>query len=224
MVKQINPRLKNLAKMTSNPNVSLPNLEERLESVETDGIPELEGFIYIPSIKLYVAKEKSLFGKNWFEAHEELLKKGLKMLTLSQFFAFIDYLRENRKKIKEASQILDDIFLTERTWKAEWLDARFSREGTQLYIHYNHRITGSKLLAQTKESLERCIMEDGSIDITSINRQGLPMVPGEHITYWYPREKSVALFYTDPVWVYLSCFRNPETSDSYIGVRVACNK
>jgi hypothetical protein len=224
MAREINPRLKNLARMTSNPNASVPKLEEKLNDVETGDIEELRGFIYVPSIKLYVAKEKSLFGKNWFEAHEELGKNGLGMLTLKQFFKFIFYLNDNKKKMKEADQILDDIFSKKRSWKAEWLDARFTREGTQLFLNYDHRVVNGSIIDYKKEPLLKCLMEDGHIDMASTNRQGLPTVPGEHINYWYPREKSVALFYTDPVWVYLSCFRNPETADSYIGVRMTCKK
>ena len=36
---------------------------------------DLEGFDYIPSINLYVAREKKFKGKNWFES-QKLLQEG----------------------------------------------------------------------------------------------------------------------------------------------------
>ena len=36
---------------------------------------ENEGFIYVPSIKLYFAKEKSHLGKEWYDTHRELHKQ-----------------------------------------------------------------------------------------------------------------------------------------------------
>ena len=59
MAREINPRLKNLARMTSNPNASVPDLEEKLDNVEADDIAELRGFIYVP----FISKGKIPFRK-----------------------------------------------------------------------------------------------------------------------------------------------------------------
>ena len=42
-------------------------------------------FVYIPLINLYVAKERSLIGKNWYETHRELQSKEERMLTIPEF-------------------------------------------------------------------------------------------------------------------------------------------
>ena len=52
-----------------------------------------EGFIYVPSINLYVAKEKSLHRKNWHETHAELHSQNLYMPTIPEFIEFLKHLR-----------------------------------------------------------------------------------------------------------------------------------
>ena len=48
-------------------------------------------FIYVPSINLYVRKQRTLQGKNWFDAHKELQGRGSRMLTPIQFVEFLKY-------------------------------------------------------------------------------------------------------------------------------------
>ena len=52
---------------------------------------DLSNFIYIPSIKLYVAKERTHLNKNWFDCHKELQKEGNKMLIIPEFIEFINF-------------------------------------------------------------------------------------------------------------------------------------
>ena len=55
-------------------------------------VSEKENFIYVPSIDLYVAKERSHLGLNWHDAHKKLHEEGLLMPTIPQFLEFIKYL------------------------------------------------------------------------------------------------------------------------------------
>ena len=46
-------------------------------------------YIYIPSLNLYVAKQRTHLGLNWYKTHEALHKENLFMLTIPQFISFI---------------------------------------------------------------------------------------------------------------------------------------
>src|SRR3989338_4501364 len=98
MNKMPNPIFLQKARQWMNPEIPAERTlkEEDAKAEYDDGInaPELKGFIYVPSIRLYVAKEKTLYGKNWYECHEELHKKDLYMITLPQFIEFIKYLKK----------------------------------------------------------------------------------------------------------------------------------
>ncbi len=192
--------------------------------------PDKNGFIYVPAIKLYVAKEKTLHGKDWYQTHKELHKQNLQMLTIPQYFEFIDYLKQNKNSIQEAEQILDEMLAKRDPGRAEWLDADFKVINKNLCINYNHRTINNKLTPQNSERLEDCIMKDSYVAI-EFNKQGLPIkksidssyIQDKNIYYWYPRSdnNSVARFYANSVRAFLDCDRNPSFSNSSLGVRVA---
>src|SRR3989338_1255645 len=56
---------------------------------------QIDNFIYVPSINLYVAKERTHLGENWFDAHKELQRQNLRMLNLPEFTEFLKYLKGN---------------------------------------------------------------------------------------------------------------------------------
>jgi len=85
--------------------------------------PSLDDFIYVPSIKLYFAKEKSHLGIDWYDTHRELLKQNLRMPTIPQFIEFLKYLRAD--PTSENTRVYHEITETRDTWRSEWLDARF---------------------------------------------------------------------------------------------------
>jgi curved DNA-binding protein CbpA len=196
----------------------------------------LNGFIYVPSINIYVAKERTLYGKDWNQCHEELGKQGLRMPTLHEFFSFIDYLKTSYQNRKEAEAILDDVLKAEK-WGAEWLDAYF--ENGLIYTHNKSK----------KEKLENCIKEDEDSYVElEFNRQGLPIsrssnqryIQGKNIRYWSVitgiGEKNnrhwmfmdgrVATFGTELAgedFASLYCHSDPEYAAPIIGVR-PCTK
>jgi hypothetical protein len=176
-------------------------------------------FIYVPSIGLYVAKKRTHYGKNWYEAHEALAKEGSRMLTIPEFVNLLNYLRENpsRKNNKIFNDITRNFFE-----KAEWLDAYFEQRKNRLWV-----LTGNKTKA---EKLEECLMENRiypgiSLDnwLKNPTSQGLPRskISEGHLDYSYPRNNTVAKFSAVSYMTDLSNSEPPTVGDSNLGVRAA---
>ena len=222
---KINPNLIKLAELTHNPDLKVDEtiLEKKVD-IETLNVPNLNGFVYVPSIKLYVAKERTLNGKNWYGAHEELHKQGLQMLTIPEFIGFIKYLKKEYQNRKEAKQILDEILTVRNPWRAEWLDASFKVINEKLHINYNHRTINGELKPGNSEPLEDCLMENKTpgIDLdywlNNPTKQGLPRkdTPKGKIWYWNPEDKNVAWFYTCYNVVVFECTNDSDRSPGLI--------
>ena len=155
--KHINPNLRKLAELTYNPSLELPNLEEVKEQPQTNA-PELKGMIYVPSVNLYFAKEKSLLGKNWYDTHKELQKQRVRMPTIPEFVEFLKYLRDNPNN--ENTNLYNEITQVREPWRGEWLDADFKVKNKQLYINYNHKLdSNGNLVPEKTEELEKTTKE-----------------------------------------------------------------
>ena len=182
---------------------------------------------------ILVAKQRSLQGKNWHKAQEALEAEGRFMPTIRQYVDFLTLLKSGKaydgagKKInnQELDSILDDILTVRNPWRAEWLDASFSKQGQEFYISY-HRLNQGKL-EQVTEPLQECLMQDKTpgIDIESwlqnANEQGLPSqsTKQEKLYFLHPREGRVAGFGADSVRASLDCDGYPRGSGSALGVR-----
>ena len=192
----------------------------------------LNGFIYVPSINLYVAKERTLQGKNWNDCQTRLHANGERMPTIPEFTEFLKYLRANSSGVKDASQsevttILDDILTVRSPYRAEWLDADFKVYKNGLNVNYYVFENGS--IAQKTEQLEDCLMKDKTpgIDLDSwlnnTTKQGLPKanVADGTIWYWFPRSdnNSVAGFIGNAVRAVLICDWYPTDTNPSLGVR-----
>jgi len=231
-MKKINPNLIRLAEQTYNPDLKIDKaiLEKKVD-IEPSNVPTLGGFVYIPSIKLYVAKEKTLHGKDWYQTHKELHKQGLQMLTIPEFIEFIKYLKNGYQDRKEAEQILDEILPGRKPWRAEWLDANFKVINEKLHIDYNNRMINGKLKPLSSELLEDCLMEDKILGINldywlkNPTKHGLPRkdTPYGKLCYWCPMKNnnSVITFLVNSGMLGLDCGRDPGDSGSSIGVRAA---
>src|SRR3989344_1918888 len=148
---------------------------------------ELSDYIHVPSINLYIAKQRTFQGKTWTDAHGELQYQDLRMPTIPEFIAFVKYLKHDYKNRAEAESILDDILTVQDPWRAEWLDADFKVINKILRINYNHRIVNGILKPMNSEPLEACLMKDHRVDLASFNKQGLPTKEGNDFNYWFPR-------------------------------------
>jgi len=202
-------------------NTSPPNVEAN------DFAPNKNGFIYVPSINLYVAKERSLQGLNWSNTHDELKKQNLSMPTIHQFREFLKYLKSGYQNRKEAEKILDDILTVREPWRAEWLDCYFEKRKSGILTKEFYILTGNKSKA---EKLDDYLQEDKLpginldewIDGKNVNKHGLPTKNSQDgkLYYWAPREGGVAGFDAFSDGAYLYCFRYPSNSDSVLGVRL----
>jgi len=161
--------------------------------------PNIENYIYVPSINLYISKEKTLHNNDWNDAHKKLKEQGLRMPTIPEFLEFLRYIKSNPND-QEYASILKEITELKSPWRSEWLDAYFEQENNQFYIY-----TKNKTI---KQPLESCLMEDKTpgIDFNNLldnpTKQGLPKanVREGNLYYWHPRNGTVARFDADSGW------------------------
>ena len=218
--KKINPNLIKLAEMTHNFDLALPDFEMlEKQTAQPDKTTTLfldkENFVYVPSINLYVAKERKLLGKNWFESHQELQKNSERMLIIPEFVEFLKYAKTNHP------EIYNEITEVRNPWRAEWLDADFKVKDKKLYINYNHVLdSNGNLIYKNSEVLDKAtLMEDKTPGISledyltnNNTKQGLPSknVKSGDFYYWFPGDdnNSVARFDVDSCRAYIFCDRN----------------
>ena len=188
----------------------------------------LDGFIYVPSIKLYVAKQRTLHNLDWYDTHKELHKQGSTMPTIPQFIEFLKYLRTDYENKDEAQQILDEILTVRSPWRSEWLDAKFRNQNNQMYVDFNHQTQGADLTPKNSERLTNYLSENKTPGInlddwlSRPTSQGLP--PSDcksgDLYYWNPRDGRVSRFGADSDGIDLYCSWGPGSSDGALGVRL----
>ncbi len=201
----------------------------------------VKGFIYVPSINLYIAKDRILQNKNWYECHKELQANGSSMPTIKEFVEFLKYLKSNPNGVQNASSqevstILDDILTVREPWRSEWLDAQFEKKAGKMHINYGHELQAyGNLIPRYSEKLEDCLTKDKTPGINlndwivNPSKQGLPRanVRKGDTYYWNPRREvllklqpnAVARFgaYSDRAG--LGCGWDPDDRDDGLRVR-----
>ena len=205
-----------------------PNAYTQRTDLEDTPSEDKQDFIYVPSINLYVARQRTLQGKNWFEAHRELQSQGKRMITLPEFVEVLKYTRENLQ------EVYDDITEVRSPWRAEWIDADFKVKDGKLYVNSNHVLdSNGNLIPQNSEVLSRTtLMEDKRISLEdwlqNPTKQGFPTkkTSSGDLFYYNPRDddNSVAEFYARGGWPYFDCDRSPSGRYSSLGVRAVRNK
>jgi len=189
--------------------------------------PNLSGYIYVPSIRLYLAKERTHPELNWYQTHEELQKEGLRMPTIPQFLEYLKFLQDGHNDRNEAQAILGDI-LKVGNWRGEWFDAGFKEINGQMTISYDHRIMNNVLKAQNENEvlLPDYLKEDCWADVFgSANSQWLPTrklgssyEQGKNAYFWFPRNGRVARFGAGSDWAGLYCYGDPTYTSPSLGV------
>ena len=201
--------------------------------VETKpSIKDNSNFIYVPSLNLYVAKERKLHNKNWFDSHKELQSNKERMLIIPEFIEFLNYLKSSNNQ--EYLEIYNDITKVKSPWRAEWLDANFKVKNNKLNINYNHILdeNGTLVAHDSKVLDKKTLMSDKTPGISLDNflesnhtSQGLPntKVKSGDLYYWYPRSdnNSVARFGAVGDRAGLDCGRYPSFRYSDLGVRAS---
>ncbi|HIH18259.1 MAG TPA: hypothetical protein HA282_01670 [Nanoarchaeota archaeon] len=181
-----------------------------------------------------IAKKRSMQSKKWQEAQDALKAEGKFMPTIRQYADFLNLLKSGNAydgkghaiAKSELDSILDEILELRNPYRAEHLDASFSKQGEQFYITY-HKFNSAGSLEQVQEPLQECLMQDKTpgIDLEDwfkkANEQGLPSPKTKKgsLYYWCPREGRVAGFDAYSGRAILNCDRDPLASYSALGVR-----
>jgi hypothetical protein len=208
---------------TNNPQTQPP------QTTPSVNAPNISGYVFVPSTGLYMAKQRTHGGLDWYKTHEALQSEGLKMPTIYEFRQFLKYLKENPNGVNgvsstEVESILDDILTVRDPWRAEWLNAKFEETNGEMNVHYLINSNGS--LVDKTEVLEDCLMKDKTpginLDywINTPGKQNLPLKknPKGKLYYWFPRDGRVAWFVASSDWALLYCDWNPTDVYSSLGV------
>ncbi len=208
-------------------------LEGKLEHKEekTEQINPTD-YIHLPSHNIYVAKERTLQGKDWYKTQTAVHKQDARMLNLREFADFLLLLKSgnaedglgNKLLDLEITRIYNEIVEVRNPYRAEWLDAKFKDKNGVFHINYNHRFKGKKLVPLKSEPLETCVMKNCEVELSSFNKQGMPTKEGTDFNCWFPRENRVARFNADADGAGLGCDRAPLYSGAGLGVRLAREK
>ena len=195
-----------------------PKVYTLRNDLETNRVSKTDdGFIYVPSLELYVARERTHQGKNWYEAHEALSKEGSRMLTSREFVSFLNHLRKNPSE--ENTEVYNNITQVRSPWRAEWLDAYFEKRKDGLYILTKNKAHVEKLKGGLiKDKILGINLENWISNPTS---QGLPKsnVKKGSLYYWHPRGSGVARFGADSSRADLGFDGYPSGRGSDLGVR-----
>ena len=176
-------------------------------------------FIKLPS-GIYVAKEKTLHGKNWFDSHKALQKQGNRMLMPIEFVEFLNHTKDN------FPEIYREITEVRSPWRAEYLDAYFEKRKDGLYILTGNRTKPEKL---DEDTLMEYRIPGISLDdylSRAHTSQGLPRrdVKKGNLYFWHPRNGSVAGFGAYVSRAYLYCDRFHSYGYSVLGVRAVAQE
>jgi hypothetical protein len=210
--------------LNSNGN-STPNPSSNPSANPPATVPDLQGYIYVPTIGLYLAKQRTHHNLNWYQTHEELQKENLRIPTIYEFKEYLRYLRQNQSGVADATKhevatILDDILTVRNPHRSEWLDARFKKKmwGEMYIIEKNNPASA--------QVLETCLMKNKTPGIDLDNwlnnstSQGLPnpKTTKGQLYYWYPRNNAVAGFGANSDTDFLDCDADSTHTSPSLGV------
>ena len=202
------------------------------ESINHSELPAIkEGYIYVPVIGIYVAKQRTFEKNNWYNCQRLLKENGQRMLTISEFIRFVRHVKGDTKYIRDATEdeieyIRDDILTIRNPPRGDWLDARFYEQKRKMEIGYPHKFENGLIIAKNSELLEKCLGQDQistGIDFNSwLNNstsQGLPetnIAKGD-LAYSSPKELCVAGFGINNMLIHFNCAIDPfrDRHDSY---------
>jgi hypothetical protein len=197
--------------------------KETKEVKQPTNMPDLEGFIYIPEVKLYFTDSKILTGLTWPKTQDELKNKKIAMPTPFQFRAFLKYLRDS--KDTKYQDLFKEITEVREPWRSCWINAKFEQRQGGLYM-ISEDVLDKGAYKNIEQKLDDCLMEDKlpGIDLNSWldsdSKHGLPKskIKSGNLYYWSPRAGSVARFLAHSGRALLSCCRYPDNSASALGV------
>ena len=190
---------------------------------------------------LLVPTSRTHLNENWDQCFQGVVQEGSLMLTPRQYADFLAYLKGGRVYDGSGSRvdsgkitaILDDILTVRSPYRAEWLDAKFSKGGIPVVretwnITY-HKIKSDGTLEKVTEPLQECLRDNKlpGIDLDywlgHATQQGLPPKNNSsgNVYYWHPKDGAVARFGADSGRARLFCYGDPTFSNAGLGVRAA---
>lgn len=183
-------------------------------------------YIFVPKLKLEVAKARTLQGRDCNAQQADLHSGNERMCTIPEFREFINYLRTGYSNKQEAQQILDEIYKVAGNWRSEYLDGKFEKDGKNWLVNY-HKFNPQGLIEQVREPLAPCLMENKipgiSLDdwLANATPQGLPLpnVNSGDLYYWAPVNGAVAWFGACSDGALLDCVWDPTYTSPSLGVR-----
>ena len=187
-----------------------------------------DNFVFVPSVGLYVTKEKVLLGENRIDAQKILHPNNKKMLAPFEFKEFLKYAKQNYK------EVYDKITKQGDSYRAEWIDGSFRLGGKSFFIDYHSFDEEGNVISKSEILDADTLMKDMSPGISlegwleDSTKQGLPRdtIKWGDLHYWSPMGgyDSAIGFVAHSSGVGLSC----DVSSFYInpdmGVRIAMKK
>lgn len=198
--------------------LALQSVEEQSLLPEHQVVEDPKNWIILPTNNkvgnssypnILVSTERFHSNKNWNECQSLLHNEQEFMLTIRQFIDFIKLLRSGNVKYadgtklnkRKINKILDEILKVKSPWRAEWLDAKFSKSEDKLVITY-HKIKDDGVIEEFTEELKDCLILDKTpgIDLnhwlSNSTSWGIPKnnISNGNLYYWYPRDGAVARF------------------------------
>ena len=189
-----------------------------------------DDYIYLPTSKIYISKQKDLFGKNWYEQNQKLLSNNQRMPTLPEMWELIFHLKANQDN-SELKQIYNEILEQRESWRRENINAKFKIEGNKTYLQTaigldnNGEPTYSNWAQITSPITENCFVDISNK--ANINSDGFPVqessntsyTQGQNIYFCKPIDGKIAGFVADSYGAYFSCCWGPDYRDDSLGVR-----
>ena len=188
-----------------------------------------------------ISMMQSLGGNNRVDAHREAFRRNLKIPTIQIFlphYTDVNEALEHRAVLYNASgKVIPDRKLKgyARTLNSKCfvhLNAEFPGEqesgtgflGLDLAVITGFDSEGNPVISRSP--LEDCLEQSCWAELESSNSQGLPTreskieryIPGKVIYFWHPMKGTAAGCDANSDRVYLNCVRNPDYSNSALGV------
>jgi len=177
--------------------------------------PNETSTIYVPSIGYDVARERTGYGKNWYDSHN--LQGNEVMLSPARWTEFLKHARDNDP------ELFNSITEIRNSWRAEWIDAYFEQRNDDLYILTENGTKAEKLDEDT-------LMEDGGISLDSWldnpTPQGLPRTDTTKgdLYYGHSKDGTVSRFSVDSLGAGFFCGGASSGRSSKLGVRAATKR
>ena len=186
----------------------------------------IDDWVYVPKIGLYVSEKKLLHNLNYDDTHKELEQLDLSMPMPAQFREFLKFLRDSNAQ--EHQKIFKEITEARDPWRAEWLNAKFEQRSDSRYMLSQNAIENGKC-GNIEQKLTNYLNEDKTPGISldawldSKTSHGLPepTINNGKFYYWAPVSGYVARVDALSLRAVLDCDGHPEALNPSLGVH-AC--